>query len=464
MSAIAAGALQRGLAIAAAALVLAACAVPVKPTPAAKPAPAPPPNAAPLVPSPQIPHAAPATTTAGSPWPRLRQRLAMHGCEYRKEVVGWAQRYTASPRSFERSMQRALPFLLIVVDELERRNLPGEFAMLPFVESRYEPVDVRGNRPAGMWQLMPQTARGNGLEVSDSYDERLDPVAATRVSLGLVERYAERFDDWRLANMAFNAGEFRVEKLLAGREASSFSAAELARLTFSSTTHEHLDKLLALACIIDEPDRFDVDLPEPGAADRLLEIELGAPLDLRVAARLADIDRDTLLRYNAAWRGVRMGGPPPYRLLLPTDNARQLQASLERIPEQHWLDWREVHTRQATDWNVLASAGALSPELLARINGADGTRPVVGGATVLLPGRETVARVAPEPDRRSPARVRSHVVQRGDTLGAIARKYGVKLAQLLNWNGRKAKSVLRPGERLRVAPASNVNEAALPPG
>ncbi|MEO7916989.1 MAG: lytic transglycosylase domain-containing protein, partial [Dokdonella sp.] len=198
-----------------------------------------------------------------SPWDRLRERLKMHGCDYRSEVTSWAERYTRSPRSFEQSMQRSLPFLLLVIDELERRNLPGEFAMLPFVESRYEPVATSGNRPAGMWQLMPITARGNGMEVTAAYDERLDPMMATRISLGLIERYSEKFNDWRLANMAFNAGEFRVLKLLNGREPSSFSAEQLAQLSFSSTTHEHLDKLLALSCIVDEPGRFGVRLPEP---------------------------------------------------------------------------------------------------------------------------------------------------------------------------------------------------------
>lgn len=378
----------------------------------------------------------------------------MHGCDYREEVVRWAHRYTASPRSFERSMERAMPFLLIVVDELERRNLPGEFAMLPFLESRYEAVDSRGNRPAGMWQLMPLTARGQGLEVTDGYDERLDPVASTRVSLGLIERYSEQFSDWRLANMAFNAGEFRVKKLLAGREASSFSATELSRLTFSSITHEHLDKLHALACIIDEPERFKVDLPEPDVDDRLLEIELSAPLDLRVAARLAEIDPAVLQRYNAAWRGSRMSGSAPYRLLLPAAQVQQLQQGLEQIPESHWQDWREVRTRQPTDWTTLVADTTVPVSMLARINRGDPDRAVAGGVSVLVPGRETAVKaVAAEPDRRSPARSRSHVVQRGDTLGAIARKYGVKLGQLLSWNGKSAKAVLRPGDRLRLGPA-----------
>lgn len=390
-------------------------------------------------------------TKSTSPWDRLRDRLQMHGCDYRSEVVGWAERYTASVPSFENSMKRALPFLLLVVDELERRDLPGEFAMLPFVESRYEPVATRGERPAGMWQLMPVTARGNGLEVGADYDERLDPVIATRISLGLIEHYAERFDDWRLANMAFNAGEFRVKELLDGREPSSFSAKELSRLSFSSTTHDHLDKLLALACIVDDPGRFGVHLPEPSADDWLVEVELSAPLDLRVAGRIADVDEETMLRYNAVWRGDRMNGPPPYRLVLPANRSERLHQGLAQVPEQQWANWRVVRTRKTSDWASLAGPSSLPPDWLATLNRRDPHASIRSGVELLLPGNE-------QPKDRSPdvlAKLRSHIVRSGDTLGAIAHRYGVKLGQLLRWNSTTASATLQPGDRVLLAPSRN---------
>lgn len=390
-------------------------------------------------------------TKSTSPWERLRDRLEMHGCDYRSEVVGWAERYTVSAPSFERSMKRSLPFLLLVVDELERRDLPGEFAMLPFVESRYEPVATRGDRPAGMWQLMPITARGNGLEVGGDYDERLDPVMATRISLGLIESYSERFNDWRLANMAFNAGEFRVKKLLGDREPSSFSAGELSRLSLSSTTHDHLDKLLALACIVDDPGRFGVHLPEPSADDHLIEVELSAPLDLRVASRIADVDEETMLRYNAVWRGDRMSGPPPYRLVLPGNRSERLHKGLAQIPQEQWANWREVRTRTSSNWATLAAPSELPPDWLATLNGSDPDASVKSGAQLLLPGNEQPVQSSPDVF----SKLRSHVVKSGDTLGEIARRYGVKLGQLLRWNATTAAATLKPGDRILLAPSRN---------
>lgn len=432
--------------------LLSACSLPVKKSSPAATASAVVPATRPIKPALTIIPAEPVTTTAAtSPWDRLRSRLQMHGCDYRSEVVGWAQRYTASAPSFEQSMRRSLPFLLLVIDELERRDLPGEFAMLPFVESRYEPVASNGNRAAGMWQLMPITARGNGLEVSTSYDERLDPIVATRTSLGLIERYSERFNDWRLADMAFNAGEFRVLKLLDGREPNDLSANELAQLSFSSTTHDHLDKLLALACIIDDPDRFGVRLPEPDADDRLQEVELSAPLDLRVASRLADVDRGDMLRYNAVWRDNAMRGPPPYRLLLPANRSDRLQDALAQIPESSWANWRTVRTRKRTDWATLAAAGDVPVDMLATINASDPKVAINGGASLLLPGSEDRS----ADGESALSRLRSHIVQSGDTLGAIARRYGVKIAQLLRWNATTASATLQPGDRILLAPNRN---------
>src|SRR6185312_8716221 len=122
------------------------------PPPPAIPAPATP---APGEIAPPKPHA---NVEIVSPWQTLRDSFAMKSCDYRPQVVRWAKRYTASPRHFTAGWERAMPFLEIVVEELDRRNLPGEFAMLPYVESGYEPVASRGGMPAGMWQLDPDTA------------------------------------------------------------------------------------------------------------------------------------------------------------------------------------------------------------------------------------------------------------------------------------------------------------------
>lgn len=375
----------------------------------------------------------------------MRGRFALPGCDYRPQVTQWAQRYTIGPAYFAATWREAMPSLLLVLDELDHHDLPGEFALLPYVESHYRPLQTDGNRAAGIWQLMPATARAMGLRVDGDYDARLDPVESTRAALDLIERFNREFGDWRLVNMAFNAGEYRVKRLLGDRPAASLTPQELASIKLSPTTHEHLDKLLALACIVREPERFGVDLPEPQPGDRLDRIELDAPIDLRVAARLAGIEPQQVRRLNAAHRSHRMATDVPPYLLLPSDRVGDFRLASAELPTPLWLQWRESRVSKPVRLDALAESAGIPAPALARANGLRPDSELRAGSGILLPGAETVPVPASE---RAP----THVVRSGDTLFAIARRYRLRLSELLRLNRLGADAVLRPGDRLRLGP------------
>ncbi|MFC4821726.1 transglycosylase SLT domain-containing protein [Dokdonella ginsengisoli] len=433
--------------------VLAACSAPVlrPPVPAPPPSPAPPPPRVADVPI-RAPSLDGATAAPESPWARLRSRFAMQACDYRPGVQRWARSYARGSRAFTASWERAMPVLLLVVDEIEKRDLPGEFAMLPYVESGYQPVAPRGDRPAGMWQLMPDTARGSGLAVDKDYDGRLDPLASTRVALDLIERYRKEFADWRLANMAFNSGEFRVKKLLGERDPRTLSAEELGKVAFNPITHEHLDRLLALACIVEDPQRFGIELPEPSTDDRLQSVDLKAGMDLRLAARLSGVEIDDLRRWNAGYRRNRMSADAKPRLLLPATHADRFLAAADSVPVAYWSDWCEQPAARSGGLGSWAAQIGVPVAVLALANSIDENSTVTHSTRLLLPGRE------PEPlaDTRSePARrPRTHVIASGDTLSAIARRYGLSLKDLRRWNPR-AHGTLHLGDRLRLGPTAD---------
>lgn len=432
-------------------LGLAACGTLPRQAPApATAAPPPPSPATPARPteSRPAPPAEPAAVAERSPWQRIRDGLAMPGCDHGAEAMRWAHRYAASPRRFEASWTQVMPLVSWVLDEVERRDLPTEFVFLPYVESHYRPLPGRGDQPAGMWQLTATTARGQGLRVGADYDGRLDLAESTRASLDLIALYEEKFSDWRLANMAFNAGEFRVRRLIEPLGDRRLSPDELARLALSRTTHEHLDKLMALACIASDPARFGVQLPEPDASERLRAVALAHPIDLRVAAHLAGIDVDTLKRLNAGHLRTRVAADAPARLILPAPQAQRFESLSADLPDALWSDWRELRTRHATDVASLASAAGVEASLVGLANGLPADARIADGARVLLPGREQAAPAA----EAGHAKTAIHVVKSGDTLGAIARRYRVKLAQLLRWNALAATATLRPGDRIRVGP------------
>lgn len=443
---------MRGPLLGAVIALMTACATPSTrpPTPPSTPALASP--APPSAPSTASPKDSPAADASASlvatlsPWPRLRQRFAMKGCDYRPEVQRWARYYTQNPRLFSTSWKRALPFLLLVTAQIEQHDLPGEFALLPYLESNYQPVASHGDRSAGMWQLVPDTARTAGLVITSEYDGRLDALASTAAALDLIEHYDREFADWRLVDMAFNSGEFRVKKLLAGRDARTLSANELARFAFHPVTHEHLDRLLALACIVTDPERFAVHLPEPDPNDLLQDVTLEAGMDLRLVARLAGIDIDEVRRWNAGYRRNHMPSGGTHHLLLPTTRVAAFRAAADALPVGLWSDWREQRAAHGSGMESATPQVGVSGATLADANTPDRGAPDAPGTNVLLPGRD-VASAETEPARQ--ARAHIHIVVAGDTLSHIAQRYSIPLRQLRHLNPQSG-ATLHLGDRLHL--------------
>jgi membrane-bound lytic murein transglycosylase D len=389
-----------------------------------------------------------------SPWVRLRQRLAMPGCDYNPAVRRWAHTYTQSPTQFTASMSEAMPYLLVVLDEIERRDLPGEFAFLPYIESTYTPVSSRGDHAAGIWQLMPDTARETGLPITPDYDGRLDIYASTQTALDLLERYQREFEDWRVVDLAYNAGEYGVKSLV-GSSTFGRDADDLARLRVSPGAHDHLAKLLAVACVASDPERFHVELPEPTADDLLTHIAFSAPVDLDLVAWIAGVDVTQLRRYNPGYTSGRMPANGPYGLLIPAAQKEAVETALSLVPATLWQDWHEISLQQDEAVAVIAAAHDLDADAVAAINHVtpDGVLPA--GRRVLLPGRgDGPAKTEAHRESvtaRATAAPAVHVVRSGETLWNIARNEHVRLDDLLRWNKLQRTATLHRGQRLRLA-------------
>jgi membrane-bound lytic murein transglycosylase D len=434
-------------------LLLAACST--APTHVQNPPPEiPPPSAPPIAQLPSAPQSAPTSIAAEpmpTPWERLRHRFAMPGCDYSPAVQRWAHLYTAGPKWFSASLSEAMPYLLIVIDQLERRDLPGEFAFLPYVESTYTAIPSVGDRAAGMWQLMPSTAREAGLHINTDYDGRLDVYAATVAALDLIEQYQQEFGDWRLANMAFNAGENAVKPLASARSAE-MDAKEFEHLRLPSATHDHLAKLIALSCVISDPARYRVTLPEPRADDELVLVEFPAPIDLRLAARLTGLEETRLHHFNPGFIHGRMPAEGPFHLLIPLARRTEMERTLGKLPQYAWRDWHEATLKQTETLDTFAIAADLDASALSTINHVDERAELPPGTHLLLPGRgvtdDIVTVVAASAE--SATAPSSLVVHAGDTVWDIARRYSIRVDDLLSWNNLKRTTTLRLGQKLRM--------------
>ncbi len=384
-------------------LLLAACQVPVRPVPpdagvAAGPAAAPVADAT-VAAQAEAP-AATDTETAPDPidtgaelFDFITARLSQPACIDGPANRAWRKRYAGHPASFARHLEKILPLMAYVATEVDRRGLPGELVFVPIVESWYRPDAIGPGGPAGMWQMIASTARNHGVRVEQGYDGRLSPVASTDAALGYLEALSTRFDgDWRAMAMAYNAGEYRIERAFRANQHRIASGEERQPAGLPGITYEYIAKLRALSCLVSEPEAAGLELPREARFVPLARFPLPArAASLDQAALALATDGATLRKLNPAYRQGRIRAGVPREVLAPATPA------------------------------TLLAAATIPPE------------GVGAGAT-------------PEPPERS------HRVRSGDTLSAIARHYGVELRQLFRLNGLDGRSILRPGQELRIDP------------
>ena len=361
-----------------------------------------------------VPSINPPAVTAATPdiWDQLRGSFAMADCDATPEIMTWARRYTHNPRQFESQLHEVLPQLEYVQQVAARYDVAGEFVLLPWVESHFQPVPGRRNLPAGMWQIMPVTAGAMGLHVDGHYDGRLDAPAATNAVMKLLKQYHDQFHDWRVDDYAYNTGEFNVRHLIQTRGMPADEPV-IPNWPVRKVTREHLTKLLAMACVVREPDRFNVSLPSLPGEQHLVQVEIPRSMPIAQAADHAGMSVDALKNLNAAFRNDMIDTAAASYLLLPAGHAQQFRYAL--------LD--QVGSTTASTGTPLVSTQDSDPVAQTSMISA----PVVSGT--------------------SP---KSHTVRQGESLWQIAHHYSVSTSQLQRWNNLHG-SVLKPGQTLQLS-------------
>lgn len=252
----------------------------------------------------------------GQPWEELRESFAMDGCHADPSIMRWARRYTRNRRGFENRLRTALPKIAYIQQTAAKYGIPGEFALLPWVESRYRPEAGDRKGSTGAWQITPGTASAMGLRMDERYDARLDLQASSTAVMQLLRRYHQRFGDWRMVNYAYNAGEFATARFV-GRQGSRANQGAIPPWPGHAVTQRHLSQLLAIACVVRDPARFGVTLPGLRGAEYLTAVPVEGTLALDTAARYAGIPVATLKRFNAGFLDGIIDGSTDVDLLLP---------------------------------------------------------------------------------------------------------------------------------------------------
>jgi len=390
-------------------------------------------------------------------WVRIRQGFAMPDLESDlvKDREEW---YASRPDYIIRMTERSRKYLFHIVEELERRNMPTELALLPFIESAFNPEAVSTAKAAGMWQFMPATGKYFDLKQNIFRDERRGVVESTRAALDYLQKLYGMFGDWHLALAAYNWGEGSVSRALAKNKAAGLGLS-YTDLNMPLETKYYVPKLQAVKNIIAQPENFNARLPYIQNHPYFKSVGITRDIDVKLAAGFAGISMADFKSLNPSMsRPVILAAGTP-EILLPWDNAQRFQTRLEEHankPLASWTAWTVPKTMKASEASKMVK---MSEAELRSVNTIPLGMLVKQGSTLLVTRQGAMDADVTEhlADNAqisfSPEIVLRKIlvkVAKGETLASLAQRYDVTPQNVAAWNKLKMPVNLKPGQSIAI--------------
>lgn len=391
---------------------------------------------------------------------RLRSRLTWDVHADDPAVKREQEWYARDQAYLDRVFKRSELYLFHIVAALEERNLPAELALLPIIESAFDPFAYSHGRASGLWQIIPGTGKRLGLTQSWWFDGRRDALESTRAALDYLEQlHAEFGGDWLLAVAGYNSGEGNVERArrkaaAAGRPQDFWGI----KSYLPAETRTYVPRLLAVVALVADPEAFGVTLPPIANEPRFAVVETGGQIDMTLAASLAGIETDTLYALNAGINHWATDPNGPHRLVVPIAQAESFKASLDALGEDERVQWTRHRIKPGETIGGIAERFATTPAVLRQANGLRGNTIRAGDYLVIPHAVASLASYTQSAAARAERRQstpqngerRAHVVRSGETLWSIARDYDTEIRSLASWNSMAPGDVLSVGRELVV--------------
>jgi len=417
-------------------------------------------NASPLVPIAEQQTASRTVVAMAPPadlWERIRRGYAMPDLDS-DLVRDREQWYSTRPDYIFRMTERSKKYLFHIVEELELRNMPTELALLPFIESAFNPQAVSGAKAAGMWQFMPATGKYFELKQNAFRDDRRDVLASTRAALDYLQKLYGMFGDWHLALAAYNWGEGSVGRAIAKNQRAG-SGTAYTDLTMPMETRFYVPKLQAVKNIVSNPQAFNSKLPLIENHPYFQSVTIRRDIDVTLAAKLAEVPLDDFKALNPSVnRPVIMAAGTP-QILLPWDNAEVFQANLESYSGGRlasWTVWIAPTTMRVAD---AAKRVGMGEAELRSVNAIPPRMMIRAGSTLLVPrsahiSSDVTEKVADNGQiSLSPEVVLKRTVVRAgkaESVATVARKYKVSPQNVAQWNKVSATATFKAGQQVVV--------------
>ncbi|MFC5473959.1 transglycosylase SLT domain-containing protein [Paraherbaspirillum soli] len=392
-------------------------------------------------------------------WARIRKGFGIPDLE-NQQVLSQTEFYSARPEYFERTTVRASRYLFHVVQELEKRGMPTELALLPFIESAFNPQAYSSAKAAGMWQFIPSTGRDFNLKQNMFKDERRDVLASTDAALTYLQKLYGMFGDWQLALAAYNWGEGSVQRAINKNQAAGLPIDfnSLAPL-MPAETRNYVPKLQAVKNIIAAPDLYSIALPKVDNQPYFVTIGKTRDIDVKVAAQLAELSLDEFKALNPQFNRPVIIGSSDTKILLPESNAEKFKNNLTKWTQtlSSWTAHTVGSARERIE--TIAAKFGTTPAVIREVNHIPPKMLLKAGSTILVPKTEASnsditaevadnATMAVTPDAPETRRIVVKVGKR-DTLASIAQRYHVSVSQVKSWNSLHHDSVSR-GQSLQL--------------
>jgi membrane-bound lytic murein transglycosylase D len=400
---------------------------------------------------------------------RLRSRFAW---EIKDDAAVERERawYARNQAYLDRVFTRADLYLYHIVAELESRGMPAELALLPVVESAFDPFAYSHGRASGLWQIIPGTGKRLGLAQNWWFDGRRDVLESTRAALDYLEDLHRQFDgDWLLAVAGYNSGEGNVARALkkaaaAGKPQDFWGI----KSYLPPETRTYVPRLLAIAALVGNPGASGVTLPELSNEPRFAVVETGGQIDMALAAELAGMETAALYALNPGFNRWATDPDGPHRLLMPTSQAPAFTTALAALGERERVQWTRHKVKSGETVGGIAERYQTTPAVLRQVNGFRGNTIRAGDYLMIPTATQSLASYTQSADSRAARQQstprsgerREHVVKPGESLWSISRAYGVDVRKLASWNAMAPGDTLSVGRELVIWASAAAAEAA----
>jgi membrane-bound lytic murein transglycosylase D len=410
-------------------------------------------------------------------WARVRSGFAMPDLDT-DLVRNREQWYANRPDYVQRMTERGSRYLFHVVEELNKRGMPMELALLPFIESAFNPQAMSVARASGMWQFMPLTGKDYDLKQNIFRDDRRDVLASTRAALDYLGRLHKMFGDWHLALAAYNWGEGNVQRAIARNQKAGLPTDYLS-LRMPEETRYYVPKLQAVKNIVSRPEAFALVLPELKNHPYFLSVPIERDIDVTLAAHLADVSIEEFRYLNPQMNKPVILAAGTEQILLPYDNAQHFATAVRshRGPLATWTAWVATKTLRPAD---AAKQLGMSESTLREVNRIPPRMLIKAGSTLLVPrtarrDSDVTEQVADNavlafaPDRPALKRLTLRAGKKGESVASVAKRYRVTAAQVAQWNKVSTKGQFKPGATIvvyvtnKAAPTRVASSAAKAP-